>query len=143
MAESKRVWVVLVMLLAACAPIDDHTVNVAPSAEGQMETILEAVGRLNGTIETKDEPMFTVRAVDSEERRRGAILIRTDPKQRDAVVWTRYLILGVVDSGLGTTIVLRPDTDVGAIAGAISKVTGAATISSVPNTPSVPEQHEL
>jgi hypothetical protein len=74
---AKRLIVVALVALSACsscAPLDTgHVVNVAPSAEAQMESIESAVSMLNRAI---GEPVFTLRVVDSAERRDNEIVVR-------------------------------------------------------------------
>lgn len=62
------------ILLGACGANDTSThVNVAPSAEAKMEEVLEAVEKLNEMI---GEETYSVRAVDSEERVDGEVILR-------------------------------------------------------------------
>lgn len=71
----------LLALLAggACADDEGHIVNVAPSAQGQMELIEATVDRLN---EMAGRTTWWVRTADHEHRRNGEIIVRQDPGVR-------------------------------------------------------------
>ncbi len=66
---------VVAVSLAACGIDEGHIVNVAPSAQGQMELIEETVDRLNDMAGSE---MWWVRPVDHERRLDGEIIVRQD-----------------------------------------------------------------
>ncbi len=63
----------LLWALGACGYDTSTVVNVAPSADAKTEDIVEAVERLNELI---GEALYVVRAVDSEDRIDGEIVVR-------------------------------------------------------------------
>lgn len=70
-----RMWLILLWgVLGACGYDTSTVVNVAPSAEEKTEDIVDAVERLNELI---GDPLYVVRAVDSEDRIDGEIVIRS------------------------------------------------------------------
>jgi hypothetical protein len=65
----------MVLLFAACSKDTAHIVNVAPSAQGQMELIEATVERMN---ELAGHESWWVRTADHEHRRDGEIIVRQE-----------------------------------------------------------------
>ncbi len=78
----KPAGLALVLLgLGACLPDEGHIVNVAPSAQGQMELIEETVERMNAMAGSE---VWWVRTADHESRQDGQIIVRQDQGVRVA-----------------------------------------------------------
>jgi hypothetical protein len=63
----------IVVLLAGCSPDVSNVVNVGPSAEHQIESIMAGVDEMNDLL---GEEVFTVKIVDSDKRIDGEIIVR-------------------------------------------------------------------
>jgi PBP1b-binding outer membrane lipoprotein LpoB len=92
---------IVVMVVSGCSPDVGNVVNVGPSAEHQIESIMAGVDEMNALV---GEELFTIKIVDSDKRIDGEIIVRhraepfSNPKQTAHCSNTREgIIISIMD----------------------------------------------